>query len=374
MRELRVVGVDTDGKRVICQDPETAERFVIAADERLRAAARGDISRLGQIQIEMESSLRPREIQARIRGGASVAEVAAIAGVTMERIERFAHPVLLERQRATELAALSHPLREDGPSAYTLAETVTEAFGAFGDNHAEVDWDAWKGDDGDWVIQLMWVVGHSDCYAHWRYRPGSHGGLTDPLDELAYEITHPELIEPRRRLAPVAFEQPAAPELVSATVADHAQPVRPTPESATGFPVARPDANEYGAGEYEADTYDAGETGAPAVTVRYGPSGTEPSDSGYRDESDTDDRRAAAPTPITRGRTLGRSDDAPVADRSPDGQTPTAPGIPRTGDHEEASHDEHGDDAQVKPRRKTRTPPVPAWEDVLLGVRGNGHS
>ncbi|HQV21423.1 MAG TPA: septation protein SepH, partial [Gordonia sp. (in: high G+C Gram-positive bacteria)] len=64
MRELRVVGVDTDGKRVICQDPDTTERFAIVADERLRAAARGDLSRLGQIQIEMESSLRPREIQA----------------------------------------------------------------------------------------------------------------------------------------------------------------------------------------------------------------------------------------------------------------------------------------------------------------------
>ena len=33
MRELRVVGVDTDGKRVICQDPDTTERFAIVADE-----------------------------------------------------------------------------------------------------------------------------------------------------------------------------------------------------------------------------------------------------------------------------------------------------------------------------------------------------
>ena len=44
MRELRVVGVDTDGKRVICQDPDTTERFAIVADERLRAAEIGSAS------------------------------------------------------------------------------------------------------------------------------------------------------------------------------------------------------------------------------------------------------------------------------------------------------------------------------------------
>ena len=103
MRELRVVGVDAGGSRVICQDVESGEKFTIAADERLRAAARGDLSRLGQIEIEMTSSLRPREIQSRIRAGATVAEVAAIAGVSTDKIERFAHPVLLERSRAGRL-------------------------------------------------------------------------------------------------------------------------------------------------------------------------------------------------------------------------------------------------------------------------------
>ena len=190
MRELRVVGVDTDGKRVICQDPDTTERFAIVADERLRAAARGDLSRLGQIQIEMESSLRPREIQARIRGGASVAEVAAIAGVTIERIERFAHPVLLERQRATELAAQSHPLREDGLSKSTLSEAVAEAFSAFGYSSTEIDWGRLEG-----RRRRVGHPAHVAGGAHRLLRPlavpaRSHGGITDPLDELAYEITH----------------------------------------------------------------------------------------------------------------------------------------------------------------------------------------
>lgn len=204
MRELRVVGVSADGTHVICQDVESGERYGVPSDERLRAAARGDISRLGQIEIEMQSALRPREIQARIRAGATVAEVATIAGVGVEKIERFAHPVLLERTRAAELAALAHPLRHDGPSPSALGDVVGEALFAYGQNPSDADWDAWKGEDGFWVVQIAWQVGHTTHHAHWRFHPGSHGGTATPLDELADELTHPELIQPRRRLTPVA--------------------------------------------------------------------------------------------------------------------------------------------------------------------------
>src|SRR5437764_15460272 len=116
MRALRVVGLDDDGKTVILEDPMRGERFTIPADERLRAAARGDITRLGQIEIELESQMRPREIQARIRAGESVEQVANSAGVSMQRVERFAYPVLLERSRTAELAQSAHPVREDGPA------------------------------------------------------------------------------------------------------------------------------------------------------------------------------------------------------------------------------------------------------------------
>ncbi|MCB1294792.1 MAG: DUF3071 domain-containing protein [Gordonia sp.] len=343
MRELRVVGVDTDGKRVICQDPDTTERFAIVADERLRAAARGDLSRLGQIQIEMESSLRPREIQARIRGGASVAEVAAIAGVTIERIERFAHPVLLERQRATELAAQSHPLREDGPSKSTLSEAVAEAFSAFGYSSTEIDWDAWKGDDGEWVIQLMWLVGHTDFYAHWRYRPGSHGGITDPLDELAYEITHPELITPRPRLSPVVVGQSAQPDTLPAAFADQPQQVSPDPAAPIVPLVADVAAHD--------DAYpEPGPMGGDGVTGGAAPDITDSEDheEPVHDALQDDDRHDAA------HRDTAHQDAA----------------------HQDPAHhdDAHSNDVAVKPRRRSRTPSVPAWEDVLLGVRGNGHS
>src|ERR1044071_1647586 len=154
MRALRIVGLEDDGRTVILEDPTRGERFQLPADERLRAAARGDITRLGQIAIELESQMRPREIQARIRAGESVEQVAAAAGVPPAKVERFAYPVLLERSRTAELAQKAHPVREDGPDIQELGEVVAQAFGARGQDYTAAVWDSWKGEDGKWVVQL----------------------------------------------------------------------------------------------------------------------------------------------------------------------------------------------------------------------------
>src|SRR5690606_17972505 len=104
MRALRVVGITEGGGEfsVVLEDPIRHERFTVPADGRVRAAARGGLPRLVQSSIELASQLRPREIQARIRAGASVEQVAAAAGVPLQKIERFAYPVLLERSRTAE--------------------------------------------------------------------------------------------------------------------------------------------------------------------------------------------------------------------------------------------------------------------------------
>src|SRR5690606_5148955 len=122
VRELRVVGLEPDAKHVVLADPATGDKFRIPVDDTLRAAARGDLARLGQIQIETTSQLRPREIQARIRGGASVEQVADEAGIPVAKVERFAYPVLLERSRAADMAKKGHPVRPDGPAVETLQE------------------------------------------------------------------------------------------------------------------------------------------------------------------------------------------------------------------------------------------------------------
>src|SRR4029077_16645820 len=210
MRELTIVGLDVDGKHIICESTkdngDPGDKFKIRVDDRLRAAVRGDGARVGQthIDIEVTSMLRPKEIQARIRAGASVEQLAASAGVDVERIERFAHPVLLERSRAAELATASHPVLADGPAVLTLLETITAALIARGLDPDSTTWDAWRNEDGRWTVQLAWKAGRSDNVAHFRYTPGAHGGTATAFDDAAAELIDPNFDRPQlRSVAPV---------------------------------------------------------------------------------------------------------------------------------------------------------------------------
>jgi len=205
MRALRVVGITEGGGElsVVLEDPGRQERFTVPADEQLRAAARGDLTRLGQIAIELESQLRPREIQARIRAGASVDQVAAAAGVPSQKIERFAYPVLLERSRTAEVAQRAHPMRADGPDTRMLADVVAHTFGLRGQEYLSAEWDSWKGDDGRWVVALSWRAGRSDNRALWAFQPGAHGGTVTAIDEHAHDLVEGLPARPLRTVGPV---------------------------------------------------------------------------------------------------------------------------------------------------------------------------
>ncbi len=206
MRELKVVGLDVDSRRIICETDDCGEKFVLRADERLKAAVRGDQVGSNQttIDVEVTYALRPKEIQAKIRSGASVEQVASAAGVDIARVERFAHPVLLERTRAAELATAAHPVLADGPSVLTLLETVTTALVSRGLNPDSTDWDAWRNEDGRWTVQMGWKAGLSDNVAHFRFAPGAHGGTVTAFDDAACELIDPSFARPLRPLAPVA--------------------------------------------------------------------------------------------------------------------------------------------------------------------------
>lgn len=209
MRELKVVGLDVDGKRIICE-ADSGETFLLHSDERLRAAVRGDkagssrAANQTMIDVEVHSVLRPREIQSKIRAGASVEQVAKASGMPIERVERFAHPVLLERSRAAELATAAHPVLADGPAVLTLLETITTALVARGLDPDATTWDAWRNEDGRWTVQLDWKAGRSDNVAHFRFTPGAHGGTVSAFDEAASELIDPNFARQLRPVAPLA--------------------------------------------------------------------------------------------------------------------------------------------------------------------------
>ena len=236
MRELKVVGLDVDGKRIICESDDSGEKYTLRADDRLRAALRGDRAASSQTQIDVEvpTLLRPKEIQAKIRAGASIEQVAAAAGVDVARVQRFAHPVLLERSRAAELATAAHPVLADGPAVLTLLETVTTALLARGLDPDARNWDAWRNEDGRWTVQLAWKAGRSDNVAHFRFTPGAHGGTVTAADDPACELIDPNFARPLRPLPPVAQLDFEAPEPRGRTRTGRADRAAGSAEAAAG--------------------------------------------------------------------------------------------------------------------------------------------
>jgi hypothetical protein len=364
MRALRVVGLGDDGKTVICEDPARGERFSLPADERLRAAARGDVTRLGQIDIELESQMRPREIQTRIRAGESVEQVAAAANIPAHKVERYAYPVLLERSRTAELAQRAHPVREDGPDVQTLGEVVAHSFGLRGQDYSAANWDSWRGEDHRWVVQLSWTAGRSANRAHWSFHPGAHGGTVAPLDEHAVDLLDPQPNRPLRTVRPVT---------------ELAQQALSLDGSAARQQYSRPVQQAVGGGEPPVAE-------APLPEPRRGQDGT---------RSDQDFVEDFELTPEPTGPVVGTTeqelvDDVDLAPTAADGAgaQSVSPGAeePGAGDAREvAGYDDEsatGQNALIeeparkaepprRPKSKKPRPIVPSWEDVLLGTRSN---
>ena len=116
--------------------------------------------------------LSPREIQARLRQGRTVGEVAAEAGVEAEWVERFAGPILAERRVALERAGALRLVTATGDvSALPLAEAVQRnlARRGIGASAAELAdyWSASHREGGEWTIQLRYSDGRKAVQAEW---------------------------------------------------------------------------------------------------------------------------------------------------------------------------------------------------------------
>lgn len=156
MAHLTLAGVSDDGKRLLLVSDAGVE-FTLDITPSLRAALRGDASRLGQLEIQMDSSLRPRDIQARIRAGESPEAVAQSAQTSVDKVMVYAVPVLAERQHVADRAQRSSVRRSTGEGgARTLGDAVESHLRSLNvDPSSTVEWDAWRREDGRWALRAV---------------------------------------------------------------------------------------------------------------------------------------------------------------------------------------------------------------------------
>ncbi|WP_119731256.1 septation protein SepH [Thermomonospora amylolytica] len=250
MQELRLVAVSEDGTYLVLATAGRGTRFTLPVDDRLRAAVRGHFSRLGQFEIEVESPLRPKEIQARIRAGETAEEIAESAGIPVERVRWFEGPVLQEREYMAQQAQRV-PVRRPGESSPgpPLGELVEERLNRGGVDLEDVEWDSWKCEDSTWRVRLSFFDEGRPHAAEWLFDPRRRH--LSPLDEVAARLSGLEWeggdesgdtvtpLLPRRpamKIVSDAREVAPAPVPPPGPRRDHLAESRPQPE---GLPPAR---------------------------------------------------------------------------------------------------------------------------------------
>ncbi|MCY9784510.1 septation protein SepH [Nocardiopsis sp. EMB25] len=237
MHELRLVAVSEDGTYLVLASTGRGTRFMLPVDDRLRAAVRGQFSRLGQYEIEVENPLRPKEIQARIRSGETAEAISEISGIPIERVRWFEGPVLQEReyiaQQAQRATVRASGDATPGPS---LEEVVTKRIGAHQLETGDASWDSWRREDRTWQIKLVFLHGGDERVAHWLYEP-RHNSVTPADEEAARFSESPSAVplappdatvtpfSPRRPEGAVERPRPA-PEPPSELRTDPAPPAR----------------------------------------------------------------------------------------------------------------------------------------------------
>ena len=222
MVHLRLTGVSEDGRSLLLVSDAGVE-FTVDIDDRLRDAASGqrpapgdNQAGTGQLETQMESSLRPRDIQARIRAGESAESVAQVAGTSLDKVMPYAAPVLAERahvaQRAQRASIRRRPVEGGATAASrTLGDAVSSHLRSHNVDPDTVSWDAWRREDGRWTLTGSYTTTGRVGAAHFSFdAPGNYvvaddddahwllGEISDE-PEVSAPVSRDDLSDARRR-------------------------------------------------------------------------------------------------------------------------------------------------------------------------------
>jgi hypothetical protein len=321
MRQLEVIAVSDDGTFVLLAGSEDAARptHQLRIDSRLTAAINGDLDD----SEPRESELSPKEIQARVRAGDSVEQVAKAANVALSRVMRYAGPVISERDRVVDQAR-AHPLRRprNPEASIPLGTMVTKRLAETAGLRPEtVAWDARRRTDGNWLITLTYSARGGARRAQWLWQPADRD-LTS-MNPLGTRLGAEETPRPARR-RPAAGKRTVKRPAAKRVSAKRAAPRKAAPKRAAPKRAAPKKAAKRAAPKRAAPKRAAPKRAAPKRAAA----------------------KRAAPTRVVARRA------APVRRPRPAAPTRTPEPV-----------------VEPTTTRSNGRVPIPSWDDVLLGVQ-----
>ncbi|WP_143033742.1 septation protein SepH [Nocardioides sp. YR527] len=336
---LRLISVSDDGLRMLLVDDEDRE-YTADIDDRLRAALEAVSTRRSEQTVNKtpSSSLRPRDIQTRIRSGESAEEVAAVAGTTVEKILAFAGPVLAEREHMAQRAQQASVRRRPGEAASTartLGEAVSAHFQTMYVDPESVNWDSYRRPDGRWKLTGEYETPERSGIAELTY--DAPGNFVEIDNDDARWLTGEKLE------APVPEPEPITDDMLAARR-------RRAQSSTPSTPAA------------QAPAAPAPPVEAPApVTPPPAPKPVKEAKAATTAHVDVD-------TPLEAF--LG--DESPTGKQAPVPAEPEPePAVVEPAAAEAPAEPEQPDEAQPKPAKKSsarrKRASVPSWDEIMFG-------
>jgi hypothetical protein len=387
VRQLHVLGVSEDGQALLLGPSAGKASHRLPLDEKLRAVVRGQLSAVGVERAE--SALSPKEMQARMREGATPEEVAKEAQVPIARVLPYAAPVIAERERIVEQARGSVLHRSRGPNGLRPLGEVVDAHlsEAAGLKPESVEWTARRRRDGAWVVLLAYAARGGRRAATWLWRPVERD-LT-ALDPSASRLAAEETSTPRRKAATKrpATARPAKKRAAGSRATKKAARRQAAKKVAAKAPVRRPAAAKTrpkpAAKPVKARKVATKSTARPAkktavrkvAVTKATPAKKAPTKAARKKLTAVRQPRAASPRParpaVDTEATVVRPTVVPdpVVSETP---SPVVVIRPQTQVQPElAPQAEPEPEPAPEPavaRRAGQRVPLPSWSDVLLGV------
>lgn len=381
MKDLDLLGPDADGSHLTLADAD-GRRYRLPVSDALRAAVRGGgrAMRAPARSGGATGTMSPREIQAQLRAGASIEEVAQRAGADPSRVESYAAPVEAERayiaQRARDLR-VGHL-----PDAPDLGDLVVDRLAAREVPADEIAWNAVRQEGHPWEVVVTFPVAGTTREARWRVDLQRH--VLTALDDESRWLSETDLgTSPRRPFpgpgranapADALLDQLAASrgtrhEVVSTEEAfseeEAMSPVEwheaPGAHPAESHPLEAPDAAVLSLTDRQAR--------ARAAARRFHPS-AERTEARPEDESGASEEAAVRHDDAER--MPGGAVDATAG--SPSGAPPAPTPEPAFAADEAAAETDEPDVPEApraRPRRKGNRRSVPSWDEIVFGTRAD---
>jgi DUF3071 family protein len=350
MRLLRLVGPSADGDALVVETADGGEQFTLPINERLRNVSTSDLPRLPVPDSAAGNAPSPREIQTRVRAGASAQGIADEAGIPLDRVMRFALPVLQERIRVVDEARRARARSSHEGQSTDFGHLVDGRLSQHGVDPAGVSWDAYRRADGGWTVTAAFTAQEQPLLVKFSFALVNR--TVSALDSVAADLLSDR---------PVPALLPPMPTPVMA---------EPEPADRTGPPrlTAVPDPDEAAA---DAGAGESTVTSLPSSAIRPGrrqKAHTRPIP--VSDDDELFDQDAYDPNafePAFRHSAPDQQDTDPGRGQHARDWQESA--LPLEIDGELPGPDDSDGDGRGRRNRRGDKPRMPSWDDILLGVR-----